>query len=133
MADHLLMAKRRLGNTTTGEPANSHISHQPRNCRHGNFVPQGLTSAPANIQTTLGTCGVANQGDPTVEAVGLCESGLDPPACAALPPLHFPTRTGAVLLPLPREQSMPDACAGVPANPWCGQSSQTNQGSTAWR
>jgi len=35
-------------------------------------------------------------------------------------------------MPIPREQSMPNPCAGVPANPWCGQGSQSNQGSNAW-
>jgi hypothetical protein len=115
-----------FGNVTNGDLADSHIAHDPGNCWHGNFDPHGVTSAPANIQTTLGTCGVANQRDATVETEGLCESGLDPQACASLPLLHFPTKTATVLLPIPREQSMPDPCAGVPANPWCGQSSQTN-------
>ena len=131
VADNFLMKNGFFGNVTNGDLADAHIAHTPGNCWHGNFDPQGLTSAPANIQTTMGTCGVANQGDPTVETVGLCESGFDPPACAELPPLHVPTRTGAVLLPIPREQSMPDPCAGVPANPWCEQDSQANQGSTA--
>jgi hypothetical protein len=132
VAHNFLMKNGFFGNVTNGDLADAHIAHTPGNCWHGNFDPQGLTSAPANIQTTLGTCGVANQGDPTVEAVGLCESGIDPQACATLPPLHFPTRTAPVLLPIPREQSMPDPCAGVPANPWCQQDSQGNQGSTAW-
>ncbi len=132
VADNFLMDNGFLGNVTNGDLADGHITSTPGNCWHGNFDPRGLTSAPANIQTTLGTCGVANQGDPTVETEGLCVSGFDPQACAALPPLHTLARTGAVLLPIPHEQSMPDPCAGIPASPWCEQDSQTNQGSTAW-
>jgi len=131
--DHnFLMKNGSFGNVTNGDLADGHIASNPGNCWHGNFDPQGLTSAPANIQTTMGTCGVANQGDPMVRAEGLCLTGLDPQACTGLPPLHVPTETAPVLLPIPREQSMPDPCAGVPANPWCEQVSQTNQGSTAW-
>ncbi|HEX7734312.1 MAG TPA: hypothetical protein VF458_05605, partial [Ktedonobacteraceae bacterium] len=130
VANNFLMDNGFLGNVTNGDLADAHIAHNPGNCWHGNVDPQGLTSAPANIQTTLRTCGVANQGDPTVETVGLCVSGFDPQACAELPPLHTLTRTGAVLLPIPHEQSMPDPCAGVPANPWCEEDSQGNQGST---
>ncbi len=121
-----------FGNVTNGDLADAHIASNPGNCWHGNHDPHGVTSAPANIQTTLGTCGVANQGDPTARAEGLCLTGLDPQACAALPPLHVPTETAPVLMPIPREQSMPDPCAGVPANPWCEQASQSNQGSNAW-
>jgi hypothetical protein len=121
-----------FGNVTNGDLADGHIASNPGNCWHGNRDPHGLTSAPANIQTTLGTCGVANQGDPTVQAEVLCVAVGDPQACAGLPPLHFPTETAPVLLSIPHEKSMPDPCAGVPANPWCRQGSQSNQGSTAW-
>ena len=132
VADNFLMKNGSFGNVTNGDLADGHIASTPGNCWHGNFDPQGLTSAPANIQTKMGICSVANQGDATVRAEGLCLTGLDPEACAGLPPLHVPTETAPVLLSIPREQSMPDPCAGVPANPWCGQASQTNQGSTVW-
>ena len=132
VADNFLMKNGSFGNVTNGDLADGHIASTPGNCWHGNFDPQGLTSAPANIQTTMGICGVANQGDATVRAEGLCLTGLDPEACAGLPPLHVPTETAPVLLSIPREQSMPDPCVGVPANPWCKQASQTNQGSTIW-
>jgi hypothetical protein len=128
---NFLMDNGFFGNVTNGDLADGHIAYNPGNCWHGNFDPKGLTSAPANIQTTLGTCDVANQGDPTVENEVLCVNGYTP-ACAGLPPLHFPKETAPVLLPIPHEQSMPDPCAGVPANPWCEQTSQTNQGSTTW-
>ena len=125
MTSNFLMNNGFFGNVTNGDLADGHTAYNPGNCWHGNFDPHGLTSAPANIQTTLGTCGVVNQGDQTVENEVLCVDG-DTPACASLPPLHYPKETGAVLMPIPREQSMPDPCAGVPANPWCGQSSQRN-------
>ncbi len=132
VADNFLKDNGFFGNVTNGDLADGHIASNPGNCWHGNRDPHGVTSAPANIQTTMGICGVANQGDPTVQAEGLCESGFDPQICATLPPLHFPTETAPVLMPIPREQSMPNPCAGVPANPWCGQGSQSNQGSNAW-
>jgi hypothetical protein len=131
VADNFLKDNGFFGNVTNGDLADGHIESNPGNCWHGNFDPHGLTSAPANIQTTMGTCGVANQGDPTAEAEALCLSGFAQ-ACAALPPLHVPTETAPVLMPIPHEQSMPNPCAGVPANPWCEQDSQSNQGSNAW-
>jgi hypothetical protein len=68
VANNFLMDNGYFGNVTNGDLADGHIAHNPGNCWQGNFDPKGLTSAPSNIQTTLGTCGVANQGDPTVEA-----------------------------------------------------------------
>jgi hypothetical protein len=132
VAHNLLKDNGFFGNVTNGDLADGHIASTPGNCWHGNRDPHGVTSAPANIQTTMGTCGVANQGDPTVEAEALCIAVGDPQSCAALPPLHVPTETAPVLMPIPREQSMPNPCAGVPANPWCEQGSQSNQGSNAW-
>ena len=108
-----------FGNVTNGDLADGHIASNPGNCWHGNQDPHGVTSAPANIQTTMGTCSVPNRGDPMVQAEALCVSGFDPGSCAALPPLRFPTETAPALLPIPREQTMPNPCAGVPTNPWC--------------
>jgi hypothetical protein len=120
VANNFLVDNGFLGNITTGDLADGHIAinHNPGNCWNGNFDPHGLTSAPANIETTLGTCGVPNAGDPTVEAVVLCVNGYTP-ACHGLPPLNILKRTRPVLMPIPREPSMPDPCSGVPANPWC--------------
>jgi len=36
--------------------------NDPGNCWHGNFDPNGVTTAPDDLQTTHGTCGVPNQG-----------------------------------------------------------------------
>src|SRR5579884_648749 len=121
-----------FGNVTNGDLADGHIANDPGNCWHGNHDPNGVTSAPANIQTTMGTCGVANQGDPTVQAEVLCIGAGDPQSCAALPPLHFPQETTPVLMPIPHERTMPNPCAGVPANTWCEDSSLVNQQGTAW-
>ena len=109
-----------LGNVTIGDLADAHIASTPGNCWHDNVDPQGLTSAPASIQITMGICGVPNHGDATVEAVVLCVNGYAP-ACTGLPPLHLLTETAPILLPIPHAPSMPDPCAGVPANPWCGK------------
>ena len=116
-----------FGNVTNVDLVDGHVAHNPGNCWHGNRDPAGVTGAPANIQTVLGTCGVANQGDPTVQAEVLCIGFGDPQSCAALPPLHFPTETAPVLMPIPQESTMANPCAGVPANPWCEQSNRTGQ------
>jgi Right handed beta helix region len=121
-----------FGNVTNGDLADGHIASNPGNCWHGNHDPNGVTSDPANIQTTMGTCGVANQGDPTVQAEVLCVGFGDPQSCASLPPLHFPQETSPVLMPIPDERTMPNPCAGVPANPWCEDSSLLNQLGQAW-
>jgi hypothetical protein len=113
-----------FGNVTNGDLADGHIANNPGNCWHGNHDSKGVTSAPPNIQTALGTCGVANQGDPVVQAEVLCIGAGDPQSCAALPPLNFPEETAPVLMPIPHEQTMPDPCEGVPDNPWCDE--QTN-------
>lgn len=46
----------------------------------------------------------------------LCATGL-----AACPPgSSYPQQTKVVMHPLPKGlRTMPDPCAGVPANPWC--------------
>jgi hypothetical protein len=88
------------------------------------------TSSPAHLQSpsVAGTCGkpwTLMNGQITQEFVlneelgcvslGLC-TGLPLPLN---PPPAYPVHTGVVLLPIPHEQSMPNACAGVPKNSWC--------------
>jgi hypothetical protein len=118
-----------LGNTFRhngyfGNPSNSDFGQitlfgdEPQNCFAGNRAPDG--SAPANLEQAQPTCGVtttaANTGGDLFPQV-LCDTGLAPcPAGAS-----YPTPNGTVILkPLPRSlPTMPDPCAGVPANPWC--------------
>jgi hypothetical protein len=119
---NLLSGNGFFGNNTNGDLGDVSDLHDPGNCWHNNFDPAGVTSSPADLQTTNGTCGVPNQGsqlgDPlSVELI--CASGLIGP-CPGLPgEPGYPQRTQVSLMPLPKERSMPDPCAGVPSNPWC--------------
>jgi hypothetical protein len=43
--------------------------------------------------------------------------------CTGLPPPLYPLQTQVVMFPIPRESTMEEPCAGVPANAWCMESS----------
>jgi hypothetical protein len=107
-----------------GNPSNSDygqitlFGHEPGDCFAGNRAPDG--SAPANLQKIQPRCGVtttaANSGGALLGQV-LCDTGLGP--CP--PGAHYPKPGRKVVLKrLPAGlPTMPDPCAGVPANPWC--------------
>jgi hypothetical protein len=106
-----------------GNPSNADFgqitisAHEPRNCFAGNTAPDG--SAPPNLETLQPTCGplsrAANTGGPLLGQV-LCDTGFG--SCPA--GAHYPNATGVVMHPLPKNlPSMPNPCAGVPANAWC--------------
>jgi hypothetical protein len=89
----------------------------PRNCYAHNRAPKG--SAPSNLEQSRPTCGppstTADNAGPLLPQV-LCDTGFG--TCP--PDAKYPQSTGVVMQPLPsRLASMPDPCAGVPANPWC--------------
>jgi hypothetical protein len=92
-------------------------ANQPRNCYADNTYPDA--SAPPDLETLQPTCGllakVARPGGALLTQV-LCDTGFG--TCP--PGAHYPKRTGVVMHPLPASlASMPNPCAGVPANPWC--------------
>ena len=107
-----------------GNPTNSDYGQvtlfggEPQNCYAGNHAPDG--SAPANLQQTQPKCGAtttaANTGGQLFAQV-TCDAGLLPCPAGA----KYPKPNGTVVLkPLPaRLPTMPNPCAGVPANPWC--------------
>lgn len=112
------------GNGYFGNPSNSDYGQitlfggEPQNCYRGNDAPDG--SAPANLEQKQATCGVTtkagNAGGQLFPQV-LCDTGL-----AACPPgAKYPKPNGTVhLKALPIGlPTMPNPCAGVPANPWC--------------
>ncbi|MDQ6660775.1 MAG: hypothetical protein M3Z24_07405, partial [Chloroflexota bacterium] len=127
VAHNTLKSNGFFGNPTNGDLADGHIFHNPGNCWYANHDPHGVTGAPINIQTVLGTCGVANQGDLKVQAAILCIAFADPQSCAALPPLRYPKETAPVLLPIPNQPTMENPCAGVPDDSWCDQGHSNNQ------
>ncbi|MGH7814302.1 MAG: hypothetical protein ACREQI_09915 [Candidatus Binataceae bacterium] len=112
-----------FGNPTNGDLGDLSNMEDPGNCWYKNLDPNGLTTTPANLQETNGTCGVPNHGeelsltDPFVLQV-ICATGVFGPGfCPA--GTNYPQPTGVVLMPLPPQKTMPNPCAGVPSNPWC--------------
>ncbi len=94
------------------------------NCWHGNTHLGGgsLTSSPAEIQTTHGTCGQANTGESASSVLGAeatCDSQLLA-KCPSFPGGEYPRTTEVKMMPLPAQKPMTNPCVGVPANPWCG-------------
>ena len=80
-----------------------------------------MTSAPANLQQTNGTCGVQGAGaglTSTLAAQAICAALVLGP-CPPKPGFDYPRSTSVTLPPLAQQRTMPDPCAGVPANPWC--------------
>ena len=111
-----------FGNDTNGDLAEISALHDPGNCWHDNKgLANTVTSSPENLQETHATCGVPNAGaaltDPLTGQV-ICATEVFGP-CPDQPGLHYPRVTQVQLKPLPKEKSMPGACHGVPANPWC--------------
>jgi hypothetical protein len=116
--DNHLAANGSFGNPTNGDLANE-ASGNPRNCFFGNVDAAGLTSDPPSIES-------AAVDGPPCDQPGPGDSGplLAELACAAgiapCPPgSSYPQPTQVEMLPLTRQDPMPDPCAGVPRNPWC--------------
>ena len=120
------------GNPTNGDLADLSDSHDPGNCWHDNTDPAGITSTPANLQQTNGTCGAPGAGagitSPLLAQL-LCASELLAP-CPPKPGMSYPRQTAVVLPALAPQTTMPNPCAGVPANPWC--STGRPVGSSLW-
>ncbi len=118
-----------VGNTFThngyfGNPGNSDFgqitleSGQPSNCFSGNIAPDGST--PADLEQVQPTCGkrttAASDGEPLLGQV-LCDTGFG--SLSDRSRLSDP-EPESVMHPLPRRlPTMPNPCAGVPANAWC--------------
>jgi hypothetical protein len=116
-----------FGNQTNGDLAEISNQHDPGNCWHGNTDPGGVTSAPANLQTTHATCGVPNAGaslgDPLTAQV-ICATEAFGPCPSNTPGMMYPRTTHVVMPPLPGGlRSMDDACDGLPENAFCDNQS----------
>jgi hypothetical protein len=93
------------------------FSGEPQNCFARNDAPAG--SAPSNLEQAQAKCGAptaaANTGGPLLAQVE-CDAGFLP--CSATE--VYPQRTVTMLAKVPATlPTMPNPCAGVPANPWC--------------
>jgi hypothetical protein len=107
-----------FGNPTNGDIALVAQPHNPGNCFSGNTDPRGLTSAPPAIQSPpYNPCGQAN-GNLDAAAVAQLACALRLGSCPPGTRHPGPARTFKLRMP-PRQPTMPNPCAGVPANPWC--------------
>ena len=121
------------GNGFYGNPSNGDIAefsqaggpggpnyNPDSNCFHDNVDTAGaVTSAPANIDS-YSQCGqtYTPSTDPAFTGQIFCASSLliD---CPASPAANYAKPTSVVLKLPPPQQTMPNPCARVPANPWC--------------
>jgi hypothetical protein len=112
------------GNPTNGEFEQLNFEQHPSDCFAGNTDTSGsLSPAAAQLEKSYPACTTAavppNLNIPFVDEV-LCDSGLNVPPFGCQPGDHYPHRTRVILHPLPKGlKTMPNPCAGVPANPWC--------------
>ncbi len=125
-----------FGNPTNGDIGEVSNAETDGNCWHDNVEAGGGTpgSYPPAIQTTHGTCGAPNSGEPpssVLSAQATCDSQLVAP-CPPAPGEEYPRSSNVNLLPLPPQKTMRDPCAGVPENPWCtaGASTARRRGRT---
>jgi hypothetical protein len=115
-----------------GNPSNSDFAEittepgHPINCYVGNTDTSGtVTSSPSTLQTTNSNCGQtapAPDPNPTFTAEVLCDSQFTGPGTPCPPGANYPHRTQVIMHALPAAKdlpTMPNPCAGVPANPWC--------------
>ena len=75
------------------------------------------------LQTLQSHCGnPLGYPDPASTAVLLAQVSCATQAffnCPSTVVAHYPRTTQVVMAPLPAQATMPNPCAGVPANPWC--------------
>jgi len=113
-----------FGNPTNGDFERLSLEEAPSDCFSGNMDTAGnLTSVSAALEQTYPTCTTSPvAADLNVDFLNevLCDSliNLKPFGCRKGD--HYPHQTKVVMHPLPKGlKTMPNPCAGVPANPWC--------------
>ena len=116
------------GNPTNGDLAelSSAEPDENSNCWYANKHPDGSapTTDPPGLQSLHGKaqCGQTPQSGADSGAL-LAEAGCDSRAllgpCTPVPGINYPQPGEVRIHKLPREQSMPNPCRGVPSNPWC--------------
>jgi hypothetical protein len=117
-----------------GHPTNGDIAWlnflrgNPTSCFRGNSKAGGdpATTSPVGVQHSHSHCDgskIPANGNTTFLSELLCNTqvSLNPPAPPSCPSGPYPRPHGAPTMHrLPRHlRTMPDPCAGVPANPWC--------------
>jgi hypothetical protein len=123
-----------FGNPTNGDIALTNFEPGPTDCFAGNADSAGLTITPSYAEQLYPTCNgqtvppsILNPQSAIFTEEVACDSTLDLPLagkapCAPTDSYPRETQINNGLHPLPPASqlpTMPDPCAGVPANPWC--------------
>jgi hypothetical protein len=118
----------RYGNPTNGDFEQLNFEQHPSDCFSGNTDTSGaLNSDSMSLEQSAPTCTTtpvaANINAPFLNEV-VCDSTVTIKGLGCKPGDHYPKPfTHIVMHPLPKHlPSMPNPCAGVPANPWCAGS-----------
>jgi hypothetical protein len=130
-----------FGNPTNGDFGAVNLEPGPTDCFGGNVEEGGgaPTTSPPLLQSLYPSCTGATV-PPDLNALFLDEVACDSESIdigpvsgdqVCLPGTNYPRATTVVMHPLPHGlATMPDPCAGVPANPWCpAGSSDSSAGS----
>ena len=107
-----------FGNPTNGDIGDISGQHKPANCWNGNTDPAGVTATPASGHSKCGAAGAGRASPARLAQQVLCATALLGP-CPPTPGMTYPQATQVVMPPLRKQKTMPNPCAGVPANPWC--------------
>ena len=115
-----------FGNPTNGDIADvsgdSPNSNPDSNCFHDNVDTSGtLSSQPDNVDS-YNHCGSTYMGEPLASPVFAqfaCAAEHYSTPCPTGVGANYPTDTGAPMTLPPPQPTMPNPCAGVPANAWC--------------
>jgi hypothetical protein len=121
-------------NGSYGHPSNGDFaqvnfeSGHPTDCYRGNTEAGGGSLSPdsAALQQSHPDCSgqpsTAGSSNPQFLTEVLCDSQvmISPGVPSACPNGQYPRRQSVIMHPLPKHlATMPNPCAGVPANPWC--------------
>jgi hypothetical protein len=121
-----------FGNRTNGDFEELTFESHPSNCFAGNTDTSGsLNPDSAALQASKPTCtttSVPSNFNLAFLNELVCDTQAKLQGFGCVPSDHYPRRTKVVMRKLPKHlKSMPNPCAGVPANPWCRQQ-QSQQG-----
>ena len=115
-----------FGNRTNGDFEELTFESHPSNCFAGNTDTSGsLNPDSAALQASKPTCtttSVPSNFNLAFLNELVCDTQAKLKGFGCVPSDHYPRRTKVVMRKLPKHlKSMPNPCAGVPANPWCRQ------------
>jgi hypothetical protein len=119
-----------FGNDQNGDFGEITTTSAPTNCYSGNVERGGgqIKSSPAGLEQSKPVCDrhtVPPDPNPRLTNQVACdasafESLLGVGGVPCPPGASYPPQTGTPMLPMPANlPTMPNPCAGVPANPWC--------------